>query len=121
VSDSDYQEWERQAQVLAGIGRSLFTQPLRLRVRLPRGLADHAVDAWQQEARTNPLPKDEPANMRLVRRRAGTLGLIGLSIEQSGVPDGDDVVFDLDAWYIGSALDAAEDAGLLADVRPPSS
>jgi hypothetical protein len=36
-----------------------------------------------------------------------------------GTPAGDDVLVDLDAWHIGSAFDAAEDAGLLPDLRQP--
>jgi hypothetical protein len=39
--------------------------------------------------------------------------LIGLCIEQGGRSDREDVVCDLDARFVGGALDAAEDHELL--------
>jgi hypothetical protein len=50
-----------------------------------------------------------------VRHRAGTLALIGQAIEQTGRPDGAEIVCELDAWNIGVAMDAADDQGLRAD------
>jgi hypothetical protein len=47
------------------------------------------------------------------------LALIGLSVETTGVLDGDDVVVDADAWCVGDALGAADDAGLLVGMVPP--
>ena len=49
------------------------------------------------------------------QRRRRRSSLIGLSIQQSGVREGDEVVVDLDAWFIGHALHEADQAGLLGD------
>ncbi len=48
-----------------------------------------------------------------VRHKAGTVGLIGLCIENRGVDDGDEIVVDMPSWCVGLALEAAGDAGLL--------
>jgi hypothetical protein len=56
---------------------------------------------------------NESADQRVTRHRAGALGLIGLSLEQDGRLEGDQVVVKLDAWFIGDALNAADDAGLI--------
>lgn len=39
--------------------------------------------------------------------------MIGLAIEERGRADDDHVVVRLDAWFIGGALDAADDSGLI--------
>lgn len=99
--------------MLARIGQVLVSQDTRLSVRLPRDLADLAVAAWQ---RTETGPETaETAAQRAVRHRAAVLALIGLCIENTGQPDGDEIICDLDAWYIGGALDAAEELELLAN------
>lgn len=55
----------------------------------------------------------ESPMMRQMRGRAGTLALIGLAIEQTSREADSGVAVELDAWFIGSALDAADEAGLL--------
>jgi hypothetical protein len=47
------------------------------------------------------------------------LGLIGLSVQEGGTTEGDDVVMEVDAWYVRSALKAADEAGLLDGLIPP--
>lgn len=47
----------------------------------------------------------------MVRHEAATLALIGNAIEATGIEDGDEVAFELDAWLLGSALTAADRAG----------
>jgi hypothetical protein len=47
------------------------------------------------------------------------LGLIGLSVQEDGTADGHDVVVEVDPWHVGSALEAADDAGLLDGLIPP--
>jgi hypothetical protein len=61
----------------------------------------------------------ESAEQRSIRKDAGTLALIGQSIEETGIEDGDDVLFRLDAWILGVALEAADKAGRL-EVFPQS-
>jgi hypothetical protein len=116
----DYVVWEADSEILAEIGRCLFTQDLRVTVRLPAELAAKALARWQREVSDAPQLAEESHAQRIVRHRAGTLGLIGLSIESRGsASNGDDLVLDLDAWYIGLALEAADDSGLLDGLSPP--
>jgi hypothetical protein len=44
-----------------------------------------------------------------MRSRAATLALIGLSVEQSGRADREEVVLELSPDLIGNALEAADD------------
>lgn len=103
--------YTRDAEVLSQIGQALFPQDTKLTVRLPRDLADLAVAAWLRE-QTGPAAPDT-AERRLLRQRAAYLALIGLSVANTGRPDGDEVVCELDAWYIGGALEAADTQELL--------
>jgi hypothetical protein len=77
-------------------------------VRLPRALAEKAVAAWKREGDEGPLDP-ETFEQRILRYRAGTLGLIWLSISELGRWDGDEVVVELSPDLIGMALDAADD------------
>lgn len=65
------------------------------------------------------MPGAETHTQRAVRHQAGTLGLIGLCIQNRGVDDGDDVVVDMPSWYVGLALEAADEAGLLSEPALP--
>ena len=109
--------------MLAQIGVALFPQPTRVRVSLPRALADLAVAAWarDEDGEHATAYAGESAEQATARRRAGALALIGLEIETAGggIRAGDDVLADLEAWHIGSAFDAADHAGLLARLWPP--
>jgi hypothetical protein len=120
MSDDPYGVWEEDAKLLAAIGRSIFGQRTRVTVRLPRDLADRALAAWRrEEGDGRPLPPGT-REQRAVRHKAAAVGLIGLSIENGFQPDGDEVVVELDAWQIGDAYNAADDAGLLRDVGTPN-
>jgi hypothetical protein len=101
-----------EAETLAQVGAAIFPQATKVRVRLPRNLADLALAAWQRDDDSSSGP--EATEQRAARHQAGTLALIGLCIEQTGQPDNDEVVCELDSWYIGMALDAADDRQLLA-------
>lgn len=74
--------------------------------------------AWERDDSGGELVSENP-QQRAIRHRAATLALIGLTVQEDGVAEGDEVAVELDAWYIGHALDAAEDDGLLGDVRLP--
>jgi len=110
--------WADDADVLAQVGRQLFGQPTRVRVRLTRGLAAAALAAWQRDEDERLLPPETP-ELRTLRHRAGTLALIGLAVETGGVEDGDSVVVEVDSWLVGIALQTAEDVGLLQGLHPP--
>ena len=92
--------------------------PIGCRRAKTGSLSNEALAAWQRDGYTGDLPDRETAEQRSARSRAATLSLIGLSVEDRGVVDGEDVVVELDAWFIGHALAAADDDGLLRDVSP---
>jgi hypothetical protein len=83
-------------------------------IRLPKHLADQARAAWQREE-DDESTEGETTEERTDRHRAGTLALIGLAIAEGGNDEGDDVVVDLSAWFVGLALEAADEEGLLHD------
>ena len=109
TADPRYEVWRKDADTLEDVGRALVGEARRVRVRLPRALAVAAVASWEREDPNGELPAETPEQWT-VRDRAATLSLIGLSIADSGVWEGDGVVVDLDAWFIGNALQAAEEA-----------
>jgi hypothetical protein len=110
VSTEDcYEQWASDARVLAEIGAALSSQSLSLPVRIPRAIADKAVSAWERDDSGAALPEETPAQV-LARKRAAALALIGLAVKQGGTVNGDEVVVEVDAWNVGTALDAAEDA-----------
>jgi len=127
VSRHDYVQYAQDAAILGEIGQVLFPQDTKLSVRLPRELADRALAAWHRdldapgaapmvEQTPEQTPEETPEEtpeQRLTRTRAAYLALIGLCIENTAQPSGDDVLCELDACYIGSALEAAEAQGLL--------
>ena len=118
TTENAYEVWEAEVRVLADIGRAVFRQRTRVSVRLPRQLAELAVAAWKREDHEVELPEGETLEQRTTRLRAGTLALIGLAIEEGGTWDDDGVIVEIDAWHLGGAFDAADDAGLLKGVRP---
>lgn len=105
--------WLADETVLAAIGGALAPQEPEVEVRLPRGLADAAVRAWQRtdDAVTT---GEETCEQRVVRGRAGALALIGAELEDRGRADGEEVVVRLSAWLVGDALGAADDHDLLS-------
>jgi hypothetical protein len=115
ANDALRAQWNDDATALAQIGASLFAQSTRLKVRVPRDLAEAALAAWTREdleSETDEQP--ETHDQATTRARAGSFALIGTAIEERGEPTDDDhVTVDLDAWFVGHALDAADDAGLI--------
>jgi hypothetical protein len=109
--------WADDADVLAAIGRHLSDQPTKVAVRLPKELARKALASWQRDD-TEQAVSSESADEQATRLKAATLALIGLSIESESSSDADAVIVELDAWYIGAALQAADDAGLLGHSGP---
>ncbi len=116
--EKNYEVWAADAGVLHELAQQLPPQTPKIQVRLPRQLADRAVAAWQRDEDPDNLAQ-ETDEQRSIRDDAGTLALIGRSIEETGIEDGDDVLFWLDAWILGVALEAADKAGRL-EVFPQS-
>jgi hypothetical protein len=105
---AEQRQWREDARVLGEIGRLLARADLpAVTVRLPLPLARAAVEAWNRSYEGE-LGR-ESYEQRVARRRARTLGLIGLSVEERGGATGDEVVVDLSPNLIGSAVDAADD------------
>jgi len=113
MASTDREQWPKDIEVLHEIARQLRDQDLRVEVRLPRALADQAVAAWPRDESGDADLDNEAPEQALVRSGAGTLGLIGLTLEQEGVQQGDQVVVRLEAWFIGDALESADRAGVL--------
>jgi hypothetical protein len=119
--EDDYMQWAEDGHVLAQIGRSLFSQRRTVSVSIPRHLATAAVDGWERDDSGENLPSSESPEQAAVRDRGASLALIGLSIQRDGVEEGDEVVVELDAWFVGNALNAADQDDLLTDlINPPS-
>lgn len=97
-----------EAATLAEMGAVLRAAALPpVEVRLPAGLADRAVAAWERDD-TVPLVNPEPIPDRQTRHLAGTLALIGLAIKERGSREGDEVVVALPVELAGVAMDAAD-------------
>jgi hypothetical protein len=97
-----------EARVLGELGALLARTDLpKIEVRIPSALAMAAVAAWQRDDEGEPDP--ESYEQRVLRHRAGALGLIGLAVEERGRTEDDEVIVDLSPDVIGNAVDAADD------------
>jgi hypothetical protein len=106
VNDREqYARYREDRGVLAAIGVGLDGQVGRVRVRLPRALAESAVAAWGREERD--AVGEETLEEYSLRDDAAELALIGLAVSERGVVDGEQVVVDLDVVEIAAALRAA--------------
>ncbi|MEU8170187.1 hypothetical protein AB0B97_27185 [Micromonospora sp. NPDC049004] len=104
-----YVRYQEDRIVLAAIGAHLETQTSRISVRLPQPVADSAVSAWEREELGG--ISEETCEEHDLRNDAAELALIGLAINSRGVPDGEEVVVDLDVIQVAAALQAARDRG----------
>ncbi|MFF7995773.1 hypothetical protein ACFZDG_39135 [Kitasatospora xanthocidica] len=106
-----YALYRDEAKVLAEIGDHVHAQVGRVTVRLPRAVAQAAVDAWERDDSDGELG-EETREQYEVRGQAGELALIGLAISEDGRWEGDEVVVDLHVHSAGAAwLSYAEAAG----------
>lgn len=102
--------WRADAVTLGRIGLALSRQALPdIDVRLPRDLAQAAIDAWNRDDDETEGPIRETWERRMYRQRAAALALIGLAIAERGVWDGDEVLVTLAPAFVGNAADAADD------------
>lgn len=110
MGESDWQrQYREDALVLGELGQALANSPLpKVEVRLPRSIAEQAVAAWEREGDEGPLDP-ETYEQRVHRHRAGTLGLIGLSVVNSGQWEDDAVVVELSPDLIGNVVSASDD------------
>lgn len=110
--EAEYEQWKEDASLLPAIGQLFASQPTELELRLPRNVADEVVAIWQRDGSEGQVGR-ESLDQKKVRGQAASVSLIGLSIESTGRAEGDEVVFKVDAWFVGDALAAADEAGLL--------
>lgn len=108
MSESDDQRLcRKEAELLGEIGAALAKVDLgEIEVRLPRALAESAVEAWKRGEGEGPLGP-ETFELYIVRSRAANLAWIGSVIEERGRFEGDDVVVPLGPEIIGAAIEAA--------------
>jgi len=92
--------------VLAAIGAHLEPRVGRVRVRLPRSLAESAVAAWRRDESGG--VGEESREEYELRDDAAELALIGLAIAERGVWDGAEAVVDLDVVEVAAALRAGD-------------
>jgi hypothetical protein len=110
--DDPYLQWSNDAETLFEIGKYLNREGHPVQVRLSKDLANRAIEAWSRDD-SGELPAEETHEQYHLRSAAATLGLIGLTLESGFREEGDEVIFELDAWFVGAALEAADDAGVL--------
>ncbi|GAB7188880.1 hypothetical protein ATKI12_8994 [Kitasatospora sp. Ki12] len=112
-----YALYREEAKVLAEIGDHVHAQVGKVTVRLPRAVAQAAVDAWERDDSDGELG-EETREQYEVRDHAGNLALIGLAISDGGRWEGEEVAVDLHVHSAGAAwLAYAEAAG--PDYRVP--
>lgn len=97
--------YQQDRIVLAAVGAHLDPQIGKIKVRLPRSVAESAVAAWDRDE-LGTVGEESRAEYEL-REDAAELAFIGLAISSSGVWDGEEVVVDLDVVHVAAALRAA--------------
>lgn len=104
-------QWRADATVLAQIGAVLFKEGLSVEVKLPLDLAETAIAAWERD--DSGADGNETSAEAVDRSRAGALALMGLAISERGTPIGGAISISLDPWLIGTALNTADEMGLI--------
>ncbi|MEU1286748.1 hypothetical protein [Kitasatospora sp. NPDC005856] len=116
TEEERYELYREESKALAAIGEYVHAQVGRVTVRLPRVVAQAAVDAWERDDPEGELGEETREQYEL-RDQAGNVALIGLAISEDGRWEGDEVVVDLHVHSAGAAwLSYADAAG--ADYRP---
>ncbi|MFE6492334.1 hypothetical protein [Streptomyces sp. NPDC057748] len=105
VDDEQYARYREDSKVLAAIGKHVDAQVGRVTVRLPRAVAEAAVDAWERDESGD--LGEETHEQYALRDQAGDLALIGLVISERGRWEGEEVVIDLDVVSVGAAVRAS--------------
>ncbi|MFF3784788.1 hypothetical protein [Streptomyces sp. NPDC001933] len=103
--DEVYVRYREDSKLLAAIGEHVDAQVGRVTVRLPRVVAEAAVDAWERDESGD--LGEETHEQYALRDRAGDLALIGLVISERGRWEGEEVVIDLDVVSAGAAVRAS--------------
>ncbi|MFC9856971.1 MULTISPECIES: hypothetical protein [unclassified Streptomyces] len=105
ADEEAYVRYRADSKVLAAIGKQVDAQAGRVTVRLPRAVAEAAVDAWERDESGD--LGEETSEQSALRDQAGDLALIGLVISERGRREGEEVVIDLDVVFAGAAVRAS--------------
>ncbi|MFC9753093.1 hypothetical protein [Streptomyces sp. NPDC056921] len=105
VDEEQYARYREDSKSLALIGKHVDAQVGRVTVRLPRAVAEAAVDAWERDESGD--VGEETHGQYELRDQAGDLALIGLVISERGRWEGEEVVIDLDVVSAGAAVRAS--------------
>ncbi|OKI93467.1 hypothetical protein [Kitasatospora sp. CB01950] len=105
VDQEQYARYRDDSKVLAAIGEHVAAQVGRVTMRLPRAVAEAAVDAWERDELGGRVPESHEEYM--LRDRAAELAFVGLAISERGRWEGEEVVIDLDVASAGAALRAS--------------
>ncbi|MET8543570.1 hypothetical protein ABZW03_23400 [Kitasatospora sp. NPDC004799] len=105
VDQEEYARYREDSKVLAEIGKQVHLQVDLVTLRLPRAVAQAAVDAWERDESGDELGEETREEYQL-REWAGDLALIGLGIEERGRWEGEEVVVDLHVSDLGAAFGA---------------
>ncbi|KAB8183938.1 hypothetical protein FH608_048805 [Nonomuraea phyllanthi] len=108
VDQEQYIRYLDDSKVLAAIGAYVDAQAGLVTVRLPRAVAEAAVDAWKRDELGD--LDAETHQLVAVRNQAAELALIGLVISQSGRWEGENLVVGLDVASAGAALRAFQES-----------
>ncbi|MFF3595366.1 hypothetical protein [Kitasatospora indigofera] len=106
VDQEQYARYRDDSKVLAAIGEHVAAQAARVTMRLPRAVAEAAVDAWERDELGGRGPDSHEEY--LLRDRAAELAFVGLAISERGRWEGEEVVIDLDVASAGAALRASQ-------------
>jgi hypothetical protein len=108
-TDSYYERLAADSADLVAIGAVLGTQDPAYPMSIPQALAERAVQAWHRDELGEPAT-EETAEQRQLRAHAGTLALIGFSIDEQGYSVGKQVNIALSPDLLGEAIAAADNA-----------
>ncbi|MGI5346901.1 hypothetical protein ACQEU8_01750 [Streptomyces sp. CA-250714] len=103
---AQYARYRDDAKTVAAIGACVETQVDRITVRLPKGLAEAAIAAWDRDEADE--PGEESHEQHAAREHAAELALIGLTISERGRWEGEEVAVDVDVASVGMAIRAHE-------------
>ncbi|MFD7645817.1 hypothetical protein ACFV4P_34850 [Kitasatospora sp. NPDC059795] len=106
VDQEQYARCRDDSKVLAAIGEHVAAQVGLVTMRLPRAVAEAAVDAWERDELGGRAPESHEEYM--LRDRAAELAFVGLAISERGRGEGEEVVIDLDVASAGAALRASQ-------------
>lgn len=108
MSEKDqYEIYSDESRLLAEVGAIALKMDIpRVELRLPRSLADRALEAWERDEEGD--LGSESCEQERLRGDAAVWALIGLAIESEARSEGDYVITKIDPTLLGRAIDASD-------------